>query len=515
MSTGNFVIQIGPRQGDKYRLQVEESPVGTTTTTFRPPVEGCSPTYRDLCPRPEPAPQDGLWDRPESEIRRFGVRLYQSLFQGEVRDLFLRSREKCTHLRIHIRMDPRDGDLGEIRSLPWELLCDPKTRSFLFLSDVCSIARLVEVPYGSLSSSGSLPLRILAVTSNPDSCRDLNVARELEDLKSLEQRTPDLSVDLLEDATLQDLRDTLRKGHHQILHYIGHGSFDPESGTGWLGFKRFDGTEDQVRGETLAAKLQGCPDVRLVFLNACNSGTDVAGTSFKPFAGLANALILSGIPSVLAMQQPIRDRAAIQFSRKFYQNLVEGQSLDTALSEGRQAIHSESPERPDWAIPCLFTRDTKGQVIERLRPAGRAENLSERVERPVGSGGQLKRLLTPAFLLVLLFGFVAVRGIDPLEAFFPSAQVALLQFQVYADQEPLAEQRIELTFLGDEEDLKLSATTGSDGGLTVPVLEQKLPVDIRVESNDRTTELFSIGASHPNGTPELINLSRSSGDGSS
>jgi hypothetical protein len=68
------------------------------------------------------------------------------------------------------------------------------------------------------------------------------------------------------------------------------------------------------------------------------------------------------------MQRPISDRAAIGFSDAFYRHLARGDSIDEALTEGRQAIHSTGPESFEWATPVLFLRIPEGNVFV-ARPA--------------------------------------------------------------------------------------------------------------------------------------------------
>jgi hypothetical protein len=65
------------------------------------------------------------------------------------------------------------------------------------------------------------------------------------------------------------------------------------------------------------------------------------------------------------MQRPIGDTAAIAFSDAFYRRLAAGDSVDEALVEGRQAIHSEVPNSIEWATPALFVRVPDGTVFQR------------------------------------------------------------------------------------------------------------------------------------------------------
>jgi len=73
------------------------------------------------------------------------------------------------------------------------------------------------------------------------------------------------------------------------------------------------------------------------------------------------------------MHRPISDRAAIGFSTAFYRHLAKGDSIDVALTEGRQAIHSAKPESFEWATPVLFLRMPEGNVFVAKAAEPRAE----------------------------------------------------------------------------------------------------------------------------------------------
>ncbi|MEO1085994.1 MAG: CHAT domain-containing protein, partial [Acidobacteriota bacterium] len=87
--------------------------------------------------------------------------------------------------------------------------------------------------------------------------------------------------------------------------------------------------------------------------------------AIEPFAGVASALVLGGLPAVLAMQIPISDQAAIAFSRDFYAELAAGTTLDEALVEGRQAIENTDSNSVEWGTPVLFLRVKDGNVFDR------------------------------------------------------------------------------------------------------------------------------------------------------
>ena len=143
--------------------------------------------------------------------------------------------------------------------------------------------------------------------------------------------------------------------------------FDPASGAGALYFLRPGGQGAlPMAGSTLASILRDVPTLRLAVLNACESAR-ASRDDGHPFAGVANALVLGGLPAVVAMQAPISDTAAIAFSDAFYRQLTVGAPIDTAVTEGRQAVHFAAPERREWSTPILFLRIPDGVLFRSAR----------------------------------------------------------------------------------------------------------------------------------------------------
>lgn len=194
---------------------------------------------------------------------------------------------------------------------------------------------------------------------------ELDVAKEHADLESVWGRLPRVRISVLERADPESLRrEVLRRDYH-VLHFMGHGAFSPQDGEGVLYFENEDGAAWPVSGRALAAELKDAKSLRLVVLNACETGNAVSATGGSPYAGVASALVLGGIPAVVAMQAPIADAAAIAFSRAFYERLAAGEPVDAAVAEGRLAIHRLDEKAVEWAKPLLFLRSPDGRIFTR------------------------------------------------------------------------------------------------------------------------------------------------------
>lgn len=317
------------------------------------------------------------------------MELYRSIFQGQVRTLLDKSLGQLEvspnlGLRLKIKLDPSDEETGALADLPWELLCDVETEDFLALSRRTSVVRYLDVPRPSQPIPFTPPLRILAVGASPRGMQPLDLDEETRRLEELDRSSPNVQVRFLPHASAGTVREALSEDTYNVLHFMGHGTFDRASGEGMLAFEAEDGSADLVSGKAFATKLRDLRSLGVVVLNACNTAR-AGHQGGSPFRGVATALVLGGVPAVVAMQRPISDCAAIGFSTAFYRHLAKGDSIDVALTEGRQAIHSAKPESFEWATPVLFLRMPEGNVFV-AKPVVPAPEPAKRVaEAPVAA----------------------------------------------------------------------------------------------------------------------------------
>lgn len=358
MEYEDFELQVGPQSSEGVLVRVR-SPAGEGGELTRLPeslLKGLGTATLG------PTRDAALSIRPvRLSPEETGSQLYQSLFAGQVGDLFhqslsrIRSDPPQRGLRIRFRVNLRDVNLGDVHLAPWELLYRRDTEDFLGLSRLTPIVRSLDVPRASPPRPIDPPLRVLVIRA-PAPDEDLNLDGELEELAATLRRNPLLDVDVVRDPDPRTLRQVLGGAPFHVLHYMGHGAFDPGTGEGALVFRDPSFARVAVSGRHLATKIKDLGSVRLVVLNACETAlADGVGTQ-GPFAGVATALVLGGIPAVVAMQSPILDTHAVAFSAAFYDRLSQGLPVEEAVTEGRQAIHSLNVGSTDWAVPVLFLR---------------------------------------------------------------------------------------------------------------------------------------------------------------
>ena len=253
-------------------------------------------------------------------------------------------------LRVVLRIDT-----PALAGLPWEAMYDQGAGAY-----VCRRDQLVRhVPVASVPAPLQVrpPLRILGVVSSPRGLPALDVDKEQDQLARALARPAGQGLAELHwapTATWADLQDLLLDGVWHVLHFIGHGDFDPGRDEGVLALVREDRRADLVAAHRLTDLLrQARPMPRLVVLNSCSGAA--AGAS-DLFSGTAAALVRGGVSAVAAMQYEISDPAGVAFARGFYAAIAHGRGVDDAASSGRVAILGLNDRTLEWVTPVLYLR---------------------------------------------------------------------------------------------------------------------------------------------------------------
>jgi hypothetical protein len=357
----NFDL-ILERVGEKYRARVFDSPAGQASAEFKLPFSELELENFVL-----------RMGRPRSGVRRVdstemeavkgcGERLFRAVFTDDVYACFLRSRdaaleeEKGLRVRLHI-------DVPEFHDYPWEFLYNAHLNQFLALSKDTPVVRYLELPYPVQPLTVQPPLKILVMISSQEGFPPLNVEEEWKRLSNALApliRRGLVNLDRLKDPTLSALQQHLRRGEYHIFHFIGHGKFSEHKQDGMLLLEEENGKGRPVSGQYLGTVLHDHHSLRLVVLNACEG----ARTSQEdPYAGVAQTLVLQGIPAVIAMQFEILETAAITFAQEFYGAVADGFPVDAAVSEARKAIFARGND-VEWGTPVLYMRTPQGVIFE-------------------------------------------------------------------------------------------------------------------------------------------------------
>jgi CHAT domain len=289
---------------------------------------------------------------------RLGAELLQALLPTPVLSLYERSRGMTQanrgwglRLKLHLSVETA-APTAWLSELPWECLYHPREEEFVALNRATPVVRFMEVPQPARPFPLELPLRVAILPALRPDLDVLDLDAERRTIQSAWPSDRTVEVVVLAATSLEKIQEDLRDGDFHVLHYMGHGEFDREHRRGSLSI---GAGSRGMPGDLLARFLRGVPTIRLVVLNACETGHS---------AGVAADLVRSGLPAVVAMQLRISDKAALAFSRALYRRLAKGDPIDAAVTEGRLAILAAVSESWEWLTPVLFERAPDGRLFE-------------------------------------------------------------------------------------------------------------------------------------------------------
>ena len=299
--------------------------------------------------------------RPRASVELGGA-LFDAVFGEEVLLAWTRSQDATRDAGEGLRLRLQLTDAPEIAGLPWELLYDRRTGTYPAQSErtpSCDTSRCPSLRGRSpstgrcaSSSSSPRPLTCPSSTSRPSGvgCRTC--------WRAGWPQAPCSST-----ACPRRPRPSWPPGcrSHEVhvLHVVGHGDYDENHQEGVLYFCDQYGRSVAVPPGVLGPYLHDHDPLRLVFLNACQSGRLGAA---DPFSGMAQRLVQQDCTAVVAMQFPISDGAATAFTGEFYAALSDGMPVDQAVTSARKGLLAGFAS--EWATPVLYLNAPDGQVFE-------------------------------------------------------------------------------------------------------------------------------------------------------
>ncbi len=308
------------------------------------------------------------------EFAVLGWHLYEVLFNGKMGDFFEKYLEMAQSAdeRLVVQLSFED-QVTDLANLPWEYLYYKPKGFFLSTHVYLVLSRFVQLGEGrkKLEPEKS-PLRILIVVSNLE---DQDIASKSADevIKVIEELT-NIKLDILNEPTMDNFLDKLKKTTPHVLHFIGHRQYDEVEKETRIAMLEADNKSVRwVRDDEFAdyfIHVRPVPLPCLVLLHFCESKTNGSATKINydnftaNFSQLAPKLLRVNIPAVVAMQHPIKNEEAVIFSKYFYQELAKGSSIDKAVQEGRWRI--SFPEHYNdrvFGTPVLYMRGY-GSIIQ-------------------------------------------------------------------------------------------------------------------------------------------------------
>jgi CHAT domain-containing protein len=114
-----------------------------------------------------------------------------------------------------------------------------------------------------------------------------------------------------------------------VFHFAGHAAALPEM-NGLLLAERDKRTQRVLLVNAQSLKPDAVQDLQLAVLSACDTGiTPVTGDSGTE--GIAQALLMTGVPHVVASRWSVDSTVTSVFMQQFYGRLLEGNSVSASL----------------------------------------------------------------------------------------------------------------------------------------------------------------------------------------
>ena len=384
----------------------------------------------------------------EQQFQHWGQQLFESVFHSsEESRKFFQEATRAGLDRCEIGIV---SDNPGLLNLPWELLYAPKEQ---FLAPKLSgIYRTLS----SHSVRAPLPdipgeqLNILLVIARPYK-QDVGfqtIARPMLDaLRPLREQGL-VSLKVLRPPSFSAFEQELnrhRDGFYHIVHFDGHGTFDPtaqgaqyqltgETGLGQLVFETAAGEPEVVDADRIAQSLRACR-VPVFVLNACKSAQEGG----EKFSSVAARFVAAGAQGVVAMAYSVHAEGAKAFIGRFYGELAGGASISEAAAAARISMRNQ-PQRQsprglrtlqDWLVPVLYQQEAYTPLRRQHQPQSFDELMREVEATAVGGSGRestRESAQQSALPEAGTYGFVGrSHDILRLERAFRRSQVVLIQ----------------------------------------------------------------------------------------
>ena len=348
----------------------------------------------------DPAPQ--IASGVEASMAECGDGLFRSLFEGVNQGIQL-----WTMIEPHLsatRVEITTG-ISEATAIPWELIRNPHTGTFLALSAASFVRTQREAQITLAPTGAAEKVRILLVICRPQGGEDVpfrSVAGQLVMRLNDDARNA-FDLDVLRPPTYEQLAETLqlakeRGRPYHIVHFDGHGVYAEEEdlaaagkvlnnlmlkGNGSPGPRGFLAFEDPankenskfVDGFRLGALLKAS-GVPVLVLNACQSAfaeapatpdqarPEAARAEIEAYGSLAQTVVEAGAAGVVAMRYSVYVVTAAQFVAELYGALARGRGLGEAVTWARKNLHDQPDRRiayaarplQDWSVPVVWER---------------------------------------------------------------------------------------------------------------------------------------------------------------
>ncbi|CBE69122.1 MAG: CHAT domain-containing protein [Candidatus Methylomirabilis oxygeniifera] len=399
LSLDSVITQDAEGGRQHYRLRLESAVAGAIVAehksrVFQPAIDATLGALQQLLQSSEET------ETARQKLESFGRSLGEDILQ-DLADRLLDERSEATrrqpdrtpHLRLQIP--------AEFMRYPWELISDRQG----MLSDRYALGRQVFMEAGHarrVMQRKPGPIEVLVIGDpqfSPEFARQCEKThgwrpRQLPGAQR-EARMVINEFDRLGDellgmvpirvtplvgvrVTVNDVRQHLRSGRFDIIHYAGHAYFDKKDAesSAWLL------SDAMLRAREIRNTLAWTDSPPwLVFANACEAGMDAGASAMRYHSdvfGLATAFINQAVAAYIAPLWPVDDQAAAQLAVDFYRALLldraslgealrfaKSMAKDDLLAANNAGVAMPARSALSWASVVLYG-DPTPRLLESL-----------------------------------------------------------------------------------------------------------------------------------------------------
>ncbi|RKZ90372.1 MAG: hypothetical protein DRR19_10275 [Candidatus Parabeggiatoa sp. nov. 1] len=236
--------------------------------------------------------------------------------------------DESTEIRVIIQTE--DTLLKKLPWHEWDLFADRYTNA-----EVAVGATEFEKPIFPVTSN---QLRILAILGNSEG---IDIKKDRETLESLE--SSQVHIEFLDEPNRAEISDELWKDNWNILCFSGHSSGKDEKG--YFSINRTDDKKMTIGELKYGLREAIKRGLQLAIFNSCDG------------LKLAEDLADLNIPQVIFMREPVIDKVAHAFLKRFLKQFYQGESLYLAVRHARERLieigYDEEFPGSRW-LPVIF-----------------------------------------------------------------------------------------------------------------------------------------------------------------
>jgi hypothetical protein len=275
----------------------------------------------DKLARGEDGYSDELADR---YFRALGVQLWNELLPDDVSTAFLKVCDKYQEVNILSSGDP----------IPWEAMRPPVRKGErAFLAERFDVTRMLK-RYRVDSAEFCLQRAIFVVSQQAP-------PEALDEISHIIQALTAKGITCARVDRLDDLFQAFDDRNFDLIHFACHNDFAYDG-------EDLDTARIDIGGQPFTPTLLNDYEGKfarqpLVFMNACTSGQ--SAPKFTAMSGWAIAFRAAGAGGFIGTLWEVRDKSSTAFARKWYDSMVEAQTVAESFKAARAEVDSADPTR--------------------------------------------------------------------------------------------------------------------------------------------------------------------------